>query len=101
MLSSLNSMADRENYILWPVYFDRSVSRKRGRRVAREMAVSHPSMDVIYKAAQKLGLNPKIEKKSYPSRWWKKEGCILVDRKKSKTEILHDIAKIISEKSKQ
>jgi len=94
-------MADRDSYILWPIYFDKKVSRKKGRRVAREMAVSHPSVDAIYKAAQKLGLNPRIEKKSYPSRWWKKEGCILVERKKSKTEILQDVAKIILEKSKQ
>lgn len=93
-------MVEREKYILWPAYFDRNVSRKKGRRVSREMAISHPNVDTIYKAAQKLGLNPKKEQKSYPSRWWKKEGCILVDRKKSKTEILQDIARIISEKSK-
>ena len=94
-------MVDREKYIIWPIYFDKRVSKKRGRRVSKEMAISHPNTDLIYRAAQKLGLNPKMEKKSYPSRWWEKEGCVLVDKKKSKTEILHDIAKIIYEKSKQ
>jgi len=94
-------MVDREKYIIWPVYFDRNVSRKKGRRVSKGMAVAHPNIDSIYKAAQKLGLNPQLEQKSYPSRWWKREGCILVDKKKSKTEILQDIAKIISEKYKQ
>lgn len=91
-------MVAHEKYVIWPIYFDKNASKKKGRKVSRSLAVKHPNVDVIHRAAQKLGLNPKMERKSYPSRWWEKEGCIMVDKKKSKTEILHDLVKVISEK---
>lgn len=82
-----------EKYVVWPIYFDKSVSRLHGRRVSKKHAVDKPSIDAVAKAAKSLGLNPKVEKKaSYPSRFWKKEGRILVDKKDSKAKLLRQIA---------
>jgi signal recognition particle subunit SRP19 len=82
-----------EKFVIWPIYFDKSVSRLDGRKVSKKHAVDKPSADSIVKAAKSLGLNPVVEKDSrHPSKHWKKEGRILVDKKSSKSKILTQIA---------
>ena len=82
-----------DKYVVWPVYFDKSVSRLSGRKIAKKHAVEKPSIEDIAKAAKSLGLNPILEKNyAYPSKHWKKEGRILVDKKASKSKILVQIA---------
>jgi len=81
-------------YVVWPVYFDKSISRLEGRKVSKKHAVDKPSIEDIVKAAKSLGLNPVLEKEfSHPSRNWKKEGRILIDKKDSKSKLLMQIAK--------
>lgn len=83
-----------DKYVIYPIYFDKSVSRLSGRRVSRKNAVDKPDLENISKAAKSLGLNPVLEKEvAYPSRNWKKEGRVLVDKKDSKSNILVQIAK--------
>lgn len=80
-------------YVLWPIYFDKSVSRRSGRKIPKNKAVEKPLIENISKAAKSLGLNPVIEKNfSHPSKHWKKEGRILIDKKMSKFELLKQIA---------
>lgn len=87
----------RDKWVIWPVYFDANVSRKEGRKVSKELAIKNPSIDDIYKAAKKLGLNPVKEEKAYPKRWWRKEGRLLIDKKGKKMEIIKKIAEIIKQ----
>ncbi|MEA2054469.1 MAG: signal recognition particle subunit SRP19/SEC65 family protein [Candidatus Thermoplasmatota archaeon] len=89
-----------EKYVLWPIYFDRRKTKKEGRRIPRDNAVPNASVEEIMNAARKMGLNPQKEEKAYPGRWWKKEGCVLVDRTKKKTKILKDIALHMSKNRK-
>jgi len=80
-------------FVIWPIYFDKSVSRIRGRKVSKKIAVDKPKIDNIEKVAKELKLNPVLEKKSsHPSRFWKSEGRILVDKKNSKVNIIRQIA---------
>jgi len=82
-----------DKYVVWPIYFDRSVSRLSGRKVAKKHAMDKPTAENISKAAKSLGLNPILEKNcAHPSRTWKKEGRILVDKKGSKSKTLVQIA---------
>ena len=84
---------DEEKYVIWPVYFDKSVSKLGGRKVSKKHAVEKPSLENIAKAAKSLGLNPFLEKNcAYPSKHWKKEGRLLVDKKGPKSKILVQIA---------
>jgi len=87
----------RDKWVIWPVYFDAEVGRKEGRKIPKELAVKNPTVDEIYMAAKKLGLNPVKEEKAYPKRWWKKEGRILVDKKERKLEVIRKIAEIIKQ----
>jgi len=83
-------------YILYPIYFDRSAPRSKGRRVAKKYAVEKPTVEDIAKAAKALGLSPLIEKEvSHPSRPWKKEGRVIVKKKNSKTTIINQIASLL------
>jgi len=82
-----------EKYVIWPIYFDKSVSRLSGRKVSKKHAVDKPNIEDISKAAKSLGLNPVLEKDiAHPSRTWKKEGRVLVDKKDSKSKLLTQIA---------
>ena len=84
---------DEGKYVIWPVYFDKSVSRLGGRRIPKKYAVEKPSLEEIAKAAKSLDLHTVLEKNcSHPSRHWKKEGRLLIDKKGSKNRILVQIA---------
>jgi len=87
----------RDKWVLWPIYFDVDASRLEGRKVSKELAIKNPTVDEIFKAAKKLGLNPIKEEKAYPKRWWRKEGRVLVEKKGRKTEIIRKIAEYIKE----
>ena len=82
-----------DKYAVYPIYFDKTVSRISGRKISKKHAVEKPSIEDISKAAKSLGLNPILEKEvAYPSHNWKKEGRILVDKKDSKSKLLLQIA---------
>jgi len=84
---------DEDKYVVWPVYFDKSVSKLGGRKVSKKHAVEKPSLENIAKAAKSLGLHPVLEKNcAYPSKHWKKEGRLLVDKKGPKSKMLVQIA---------
>ena len=84
---------DEDKYVVWPIYFDKSVSRLNGRKVSKKHAVEKPSIENISKAAKSLGLHPILEKNAaHPSRNWKKEGRVLVDKKGSKSKLLVQIS---------
>jgi len=83
-------------FVIWPIYFDKSVSRIGGRKVPKKYAVDKPNISSIEKAAKSLGLKPKVEKNSiHPSKPWKKSGRILIEKKESKNKLLKKIAQKI------
>jgi signal recognition particle subunit SRP19 len=85
-----------EKYVVYPVYFDKTVSRLKGRRVSSKYAVEKPYIDDILKAAKSLGLNPILEKETFhSSRPYRQEGRILIDKKDSKNKLLIQIAKVL------
>ena len=80
---------DDKKYVIYPLYFDRSVSRLHGRKVSQKHAVEKPSLENIAKAAKSLGLNPILEKNAtHSSTPWKQEGRILVEKKGPKSKLL-------------
>jgi len=90
-------MRDRSKWVLWPLYFDADASRLEGRRVSKEMAVKNPTAEDILRAAGKMGLKAVKEEKAHPSRWWRKEGRVLVEKKFRKMETIRRVAEIIKQ----
>lgn len=90
-------MVSREDnkYVIWPLYFDKDISRKDGRRVPRHLAVKNPDIDKIRKALLSLRIEFEVEKDArHPSKQWEYRGRILVEKTKtSKGSLLKMIAK--------
>lgn len=85
-----------EKYVIYPIYFDKTVSRMKGRRVPAKYAVEKPSTEEILKVTKSLGLNPIFEKEaSFSSRPWHRDGRILIEQKDSKNKLLIQIAKLL------
>lgn len=96
-------MARREynDMILWPEYFDSSISRKKGRRVSKELSVASPSCEDIFNVCRRLSLNPELEKgRAHPSRWYDPKGRVKVMKKFSKSETIIKVAKALSSRKK-
>jgi signal recognition particle subunit SRP19 len=84
-------------WVLWPEYFDASRSRDQGRKVKRSLAVKEPSVELITKAVEKLGLEYEVEtEKSYPSNWHGHKGRVLVQKTMKKSQLLARIGQEIS-----
>jgi signal recognition particle subunit SRP19 len=86
-------MPDKDKLVIWPIYFDSTRSRKEGRVVAAENAVSSPTIDDVIGAATKAGLKPEIEReKRHPKTWYESQGRILLSKSGPKSIILKKIA---------
>lgn len=82
--------------IIWPVYIDSKKTKHEGRKIPIQDAVSSPKLREISRAAEKLGLNPEVEKnKSYSRSWWELSGRVAVDKNQPKRDILIKISKMI------
>ena len=81
--------------IYWPQFFDLKRSRNDGRRVSKKYAIDKVSLDLIAKAARRLGYSADIEQNyRYPKTWWEEPGRVLIDTKgKKKSKILLEVAK--------
>lgn len=84
---------DDNKYVIYPVYFDKAISRSKGRKVARKYAIEKPSLENLAKAAKSLGLTQILEKEAiHSSKPWKKDGRILIEKKDTKLKLLLQIA---------
>jgi signal recognition particle subunit SRP19 len=80
--------------IIWPIYFDSSKSRKKGRRVPKNLAVQSPKITELKEATDKLGLKNEINLEAhFPKIPWAKTGMLLVEKKEAKEKIIQKMAK--------
>jgi len=88
-----------KDYIIWPSYLDKNLSKKDGRKLPKNLALDHPKFDEIKKALEAIGVKHEIEKNSrYPKEQGKDDrnlGRFIVEKKFSKNEILKKISKEI------
>ncbi|WP_457555782.1 signal recognition particle protein Srp19 [Candidatus Pyrohabitans sp.] len=82
-----------ERMVVWPANIDARKSRADGRKVSGRYAVPSPTLKEIARAAEQLGLNPRVERdKAYPREWWEVSGRVVVDKAKPRSVILREIA---------
>jgi signal recognition particle subunit SRP19 len=87
-------MRKQEKAIIWPAYFDLARTRKKGRRVPKNLAVQSPKIGELQEAAVKLGLHGEVvEEAGYPKVPWGRMGMMLVEKKASKEQMIRRIAK--------
>jgi signal recognition particle subunit SRP19 len=80
--------------IFWPQYFDGSRSYRLGRKVTKELATNHPTVNDLFEAAKKLGYYAEIDAGvKYPRTWYDDPGRVLIDTMgQKKTFVLKKIA---------
>ena len=80
--------------VLWPMYFDKGLSRAEGRRVSKSSAVSSPRVEDIAKAVRGLKLKYRVEQEAaHPSCTWKPTGRVVVNSNIEKTKLIRWVAK--------
>ena len=83
---------------IWPQYLNKNLTLKEGRKIAKEDAVSDPTISDIERAVKRLGLQYNIQKEvSYPGQWYEKSGRILVEWEGRKLELIREVSLKIKE----
>ena len=83
--------------VIWPCYFEARLSRAKGRRVRRDLAVKVPKVEELMKAVKDEGLDAKLELKAAHPRFWtsSNKGRVRVVYKGAKEELLTRVAQRI------
>lgn len=83
-------------FVLWPRYFDRSLSRGQGRRVSGALAVREPDAKWVETAARKAGLEATLDEKAHhPGLPYDRAGRVLVKKAGPKEAAIGQIAKLM------
>ena len=97
-------MKDYEHIVIWLDYFNKTLPRNKGRRLAKEKCVYDPSLKELMEAAKAAGLEltESDEKVRFPKRPYVRSGYIVLPKGSSKTIILNKISeKLVSKRAKQ
>jgi signal recognition particle subunit SRP19 len=90
-------LKDYDNVIIWVDYYNKNLSRGKGRRISKSIAVYDPMITELVVAAESLGYqieNDQINDGArFPKRPHIKSGYIMISKNDSlKNKILKDIA---------
>jgi signal recognition particle subunit SRP19 len=73
--------------VIWPAYLDTERSRREGRRVPEDLAVSAPTVDEIAEAVGQVGYDAVIERElAYPRAPWEASGRVRVQDTEDSTK---------------
>ena len=98
-------MKDYDHQIIWLDYFNKNLSRKKGRKVGKNLSVYDPTMQELINASKTLELHLTEENIStqarYPRRSFVKSGYIMISKKEKKSTVVNQIAKKMIETRQQ
>ncbi len=97
-------MKDYEHVVIWLDYFNKTLPRNKGRRLAKEKCIFDPSLKELIDATKSAGLEltESEEKVRFPKRPYVRSGYIVLPKNSSKTKILNKISeKLVVKRAKQ
>ena len=97
-------MKDYDHIVVWLDYFNKTLSRKKGRRLSKDKCIFDPSLNELIESSKAVGLEPTEtnDQVRYPRRSYVRSGHIILGKKYSKTEILNKIAvNLVAKRAKQ
>ena len=97
-------MKDYEHVVVWLDYFNKTLTRNKGRKLSKEKCVFDPSLKELIEAAKaaQLELTESDDKVRFPKRSFVRSGYIVLPKDGPKTKILNKISeKLVSKRAKQ
>lgn len=78
--------------ILYPCYFNASLSRSEGRRVPRTLGAKGPVINDIERALKRANVKYRVEEHHHPSYWIRREGRIIAEWHEKKESLIRKVA---------
>jgi signal recognition particle subunit SRP19 len=97
-------MKDYEHVVIWLDYFNKTLPKNKGRKLAKEKCVFDPSLNELIDAVKDAGFEIKEsdDKVRFPKRPYVRSGYVVLPKGSSKTKILDKISqKLVSRRAKQ
>jgi len=97
-------MKGYEHVVIWLDYFNKTLSRSKGRKLEKEKCIFDPSLKELTEAAQAVGfvITESDDKVRFPRRPYVRSGYIVLPKGSSKTNILNKISeKLVAKRAKQ
>ena len=97
-------MKDYEHIVIWLDYFNKTLTRAKGRKLGKDNCVFDPSLKELVDAAKSAGfeITESQEKVRFPRRSYVRSGYIVLPKGSAKTKILDKISqKLVSKRTKQ
>ena len=97
-------MKSYDHVVIWLDYFNKTLSRKKGRKLPKDKCVFDPSLNELIESSNAAGLKPTEpdDKVRFPKRAYVRSGYIILEKKFSKTKILNKISeKLVIKRAKQ
>ena len=97
-------MKDYDHIVIWLDYFNKTLSRKKGRRLPKDKCIFDPSLNELIESTKAAGLEPTEtdDQARYPRRSFVRSGYIMLEKKSSKTKVLNKISeKLVAKRAKQ
>ena len=77
-------MKDYDHVIVWTDYFNRNLTRRKGRRVSKEMAIFDPSVQELIEASKSAGFTVSSDKTNetarFPRRPYVRSGYVMLEK---------------------
>jgi signal recognition particle subunit SRP19 len=97
-------MKDYEHVVVWLDYFNKTLTRNKGRKLSKEKCIFDPSLKELIEAAKaaQLELTESDDKVRFPKRSFVRSGYIILPKDGPKTKMLNKISeKLVSKRAKQ
>jgi len=97
-------MKDYEHVVIWLDYFNKTLPKNKGRKLAKEKCVFDPSLNELIDAVKDAGFEIKEsdDKVRFPKRPYVRSGYVVVPKGSPKTKILDKISqKLVAKRAKQ
>ncbi|WOX55163.1 MULTISPECIES: signal recognition particle subunit SRP19/SEC65 family protein [unclassified Methanoculleus] len=78
--------------ILYPCYFDVTLTRREGRRIAKNLGVKSPELSAVETILQGMKVPHRVEERHHPARWAQHEGRIVAEWEGSKGDLIRKVA---------
>ena len=95
-------MKDYGYVIIWLDYFNKNLSKRKGRRISKKLAIYDPTLEELCKASKDLNLAISDEninnQARYPRRPYVRSGYLMLPKSEKKSNLLNKIARKLQER---